>query len=390
MTRRRMHSASIRLVSVIGAGTAASAAAVVLVAGGTAYAASAEVPTAPSGPSSGLAAVSLLSASYGWAVGGNATNGLVERYDGSSFSIVPSANLIDHPGNSTNSAWLSGVDAVSSTSAFAVGTATMIGPGTVNAAVAERWNGSSWTRTPVPNPGSTNALTGVEATSSADAWAVGSSKPSVTTLPFAVHWNGTAWTQATTVAPGSKANVFNGVAGTSAHDVWAVGYSQDLPYGNKVKHSLIEHWNGTAWSQVPSPDFATGNQTTVLTAVAAVSPNNAWAVGNGSASEPGIIVLHWGGVTWEKLAVPAFDQVGGVTTVGCDLWLTGSIAGTPMVAHLHGGTWTVVGPTTPGALNTRTTLSGIAPNGSNGVIALGGTVDDTNGTGAPVAVRVTP
>src|SRR6187397_3012783 len=40
-----------------------------------------------------------------------------------------------------------------------------------------------------------------------------------------------------------------GVAGTSAVDVWAVGDSYDGARTN----TLIEHWDGTSWVQVPSP-----------------------------------------------------------------------------------------------------------------------------------------
>ncbi|MBO0818562.1 MAG: hypothetical protein J2P30_25800 [Actinobacteria bacterium] len=37
----------------------------------------------------------------------------------------------------------------------------------------ERWNGSSWVRQPSPNLGTSDALDGVAATSSANIWAVG-------------------------------------------------------------------------------------------------------------------------------------------------------------------------------------------------------------------------
>src|ERR1700758_502951 len=39
---------------------------------------------------------------------------------------------------------------------------------------------------------------------------------------------------------------FNGVAATSASNAWAVG-------GNNGS-TLIAHWDGTAWKQVPSPN----------------------------------------------------------------------------------------------------------------------------------------
>jgi hypothetical protein len=41
--------------------------------------------------------------------------------------------------------------------------------------------------------------------------------------------------------------------------------------------TLILHWNGTAWSKVPSP--SPGPKGNFLTSVSAVSPTDAWAVG---------------------------------------------------------------------------------------------------------------
>ena len=46
----------------------------------------------------------------------------------------------------------------------------------------------------------------------------------------------------------------NAVAVVSSTDVWAVGFDP-LPGGAAfVKQTLIEHWNGTKWSIVPSPN----------------------------------------------------------------------------------------------------------------------------------------
>ena len=55
--------------------------------------------------------------------------------------------------------------------------------------------------------------------------------------------------------------------------------------------TVIEHWNGRAWTLVPSPAFG------VLTGVAAASPSSAWAVGSWSAG-PTAIIEHWNGTAW--------------------------------------------------------------------------------------------
>src|SRR3954466_4464691 len=69
-------------------------------------------------------------------------------------------------------------------------------------------------------------------------------------------------------------NVLQAVDAVGPSDVWAVGHYQD--FGN-VK-TLVEHWNGSVWSIVPSPNG--GEFTNGLLSVAALGPNDVWAVGN--------------------------------------------------------------------------------------------------------------
>ena len=69
-----------------------------------------------------------------------------------------------------------------------------------------------------------------------------------------MHYNGTGWFTSATPGPGTRNNTVSAVDGVSGTDAWAVGYTLDRPYGNRIRDSLILHWNGTAWSQVPSPD----------------------------------------------------------------------------------------------------------------------------------------
>src|SRR5260221_9652571 len=69
------------------------------------------------------------------------------------------------------------------------------------------------------------------------------------------HWGGVP-------APG---RVLTGVAVVSACDAWAVG------------NSGIEHWNGSAWTVVASPDPGTAS---ILDAVQAASRTDIWAVGS--------------------------------------------------------------------------------------------------------------
>src|SRR5205814_1698076 len=68
-------------------------------------------------------------------------------------------------------------------------------------------------------------------------------------------------------------NVLLGTDAISANDVWAVGWATSP--GNAP--ALIEHWDGSAWNIVPSPDPITGSYS--LQDVSALSTTDAWAVG---------------------------------------------------------------------------------------------------------------
>ena len=61
------------------------------------------------------------------------------------------------------------------------------------------------------------------------------------------------------------------MAAIAANDVWVAGYY----FPGSYAQTLIEHWDGTSWSVVPSP-----NGCCTLRGVAAVAANDVWAVGN--------------------------------------------------------------------------------------------------------------
>jgi hypothetical protein len=66
---------------------------------------------------------------------------------------------------------------------------------------------------------------------------------------------------------------------------------------NIFSHTLIEHWNGTAWKVQRS----SGREAAGLIGVAAVSPTAAWAVGThfNQAGVRRTLILHWNGRAWK-------------------------------------------------------------------------------------------
>ncbi len=331
------------------------------------------VPSQAVGSGSILSGVDALSATDAWAAGGSG-NGLVERWNGTRWAVVASPDLLDHS-NPSSWATLNAVDAVSSTSAVAVGEG--------GGAVAERFNGTSWSRSTVAN-GATVALKDVKALSPTDAWAVGRTTPTFNGLTAARHFNGSTWAEVATPSPGTRDNWLLAVAGTSASDVWAVGWSRNLPYGNRTKQSLIVHWNGSGWSQVPSPNF--GSQT-VLKDVAALSRTDAWAVGYGNGTA---VALHWNGSSWSAASAPPLGTLDAIAALSpTDLWASGTDAGGALrFANWRGSGWSVQAAPSAGGSGSPM-LTGMAAVAPGTVWAVGSVWDGTNGTGTPLVMRTT-
>src|SRR2546423_13698011 len=69
-------------------------------------------------------------------------------------------------------------------------------------------------------------------------------------------------------------DIFN-LSALSPSDIWAVGVQTN---SSGYDRTLAEHWNGSTWSIVPTPN--PGSSHNDLNAVSAVSTNNVWAVGD--------------------------------------------------------------------------------------------------------------
>jgi hypothetical protein len=118
------------------------------------------------------------------------------------------------------------------------------------------------------------------------------------------------------------------VGATSAVDAWAVGAISDV--GSTSRRTLALHWNGQTWSRVPTPRPGTSGSFSFLDGVFARSATNAWAVGGFSATT-GIhtIIAHWNGTAWVRMSSPspgaADNNLLGVGAGGgASIWAVGS------------------------------------------------------------------
>jgi hypothetical protein len=257
-----------------------------------------------------LASVAATGPSDAWAVGnyaaGKTSRTLILHWDGAVWSRVASPN----PGGPKNAAGLFGVAATSASGAWAVGSYSN---GKARRTLILRWNGAAWTQVPSPNPGGPthdSRLTAIAVVSARNAWAAGYYQTArAFRRTLILHWNGRSWTQVPSPNPGGSAdgNLLFGVTATSASDAWAVGYTTTKTGAT----TLILHWNGTSWSRRPSPNEATGATPRIdhLQGVTATSAENAWAVGYYQLSGAGFytLILHWDGTSWRAQPSPDPD-----------------------------------------------------------------------------------
>ncbi len=291
------------------------------------------------------------------------------------WNQVPSPAI----GNQDNN--LTAVSAASPTDAWAVGDYYTSNNPNVLINQAEHWNGSSWTEYPLPDIGSNpNTLLGVSELPSGSTWAAGYYlNANWVNQTLVEHYDGSQWTVIPSPSPGAGGNLFFGIAATSDSDVWAVGVQFD---GNGVVHPLTEHWNGSSWSVVPAVDPNVGGNT--LYALRAVSSNSVYAVGEtGTAFPSQALVEHWDGSKWSQLRSPA-DATESLTTLG----VTGSDTALTLVGDRESGTAPYTTEVAAGAPSSLSLVS--SPNTGAGENDLFGATTAADGSTYAVGWSVDP
>lgn len=257
---------------------------------------------------------------------------------------------------------LNAVAVVSTQDVWAVGQANK---GKSSQTLIEHWNGSAWSVISSPNPHTASGLLGVSAVSSSDVWAAGFAGAH----NLIEHWNGTSWSVVKGPHNGLSDELYS-VAAISAKDVWAVG--QFVKNQSSFSQTLTEHWNGTSWSVVKSPD---GGSPDELLAVTATAQNDVWAVGEDSTYTG--LIEHWNGNIWSLVANPARgleDYLYAVSASAAnDVWAVGyTLVNTvykTLVEHWNGSKWSIVRDLNPGIANDM--LNAVDAISANDVWAVG-------------------
>jgi len=318
-----------------------------------------------------LRGVSCVSTSDCFAVGdaiygaqGSTEKTLTERWNGTGWSIVPSAN---QAGSAISE--LDGVSCVSATFCVAVGFSqpNMATPGD---ALVEQWNGRTWSIVERP----VGVLQGVSCTSATFCIAVGGGSLqrwngktwSITKNPpqfgaavsctsamncfavnaeggagsFVARWNGKTWAIVPSPqTPGLSFDNYWGLSGVSCASINSCQGVGTLVCGVLCFLSFAEAWNGSIWSVVtiPEPKRSGG---TILNGVACPGATNCTAVGVYGFGEfpfnvPRAFAEHWNGNTWTPFAVPEpKNSYGSFAAVSCP---------SPTTCFAVGESWPVLG-----------------------------------------------
>jgi hypothetical protein len=143
--------------------------------------------------------------------------------------------------------------------------------------------------------------------------------------------------------PSSGVGRLYGIAAVSPNNIWAVGYHFGVT-SNGI------HWDGTQWSVVPE---LTIPQVRLL-AADGISANDIWIVGEeGNEGSPPTytFTMHWDGVAWTRIPSPSvpgtLNILRGITAITAnDVWAVGYYwvgnNNATLAMHWDGTQWTIV------------------------------------------------
>jgi hypothetical protein len=298
-------------------------------------------PPVPDGAGGGFFDVSCVSGYDCWAVGavvgvggnGNSSGALIENWNGVSWSMVPTPTLT---GPGVVGAILQGVSCTSASSCVAVGFSTD-NTGANLHTVIEQWDGSVWSLVPAADTGQAfDQLNSVQCLAADDCWAVGNAGAAqqnpnfLPIFPGAVgdqglieHWDGSAWSLIPSATePSPNGGYLNGITCVSDTDCWASGATTDT--SGMASGMLLQHWDGASWTDTSGsvPDSSLPG---MLSSVSCISAVQCWAVGEmgptggggGGNFQPQSLIESWNGSSWSIEPSPNVAVISFLNTLSC-------------------------------------------------------------------------
>ena len=173
--------------------------------------------------------------------------------------------------------------------------------------------------------------------------------------------------------PASAAEL-SSAAFVSAGQSWAAGSLSSALHPNRT---LIERFNGSAWSVVSSPNQGSGNNS--LNGVSMI-PGSGWAVGYAQGGPYQPLALHWTGSQWSVVPTGSFSSdalfTGVDTLADGSAWAVGfqlTAGGTrrTLIEHTSGAALTPVTSPNDGTVATDNTLMSVSGTQATGLWAVG-------------------
>ena len=242
----------------------------------------------------------------GFYTASNGGRALIESWDGARWSLVPSPQ----PGTDDG---LNGVSCVPAGTCMAVGTYARSGS-SARKTLVESWDGTRWSVVPSPNPRlNFNFLLGVSCASATACTAVGYYSSGGPTKTLVESWDGTGWSVVPSPSPGSSQNQLDGVSCASATACTAVGYY----FNSGLPKTLVESWDGANWSVVPSPSPGSNDSLDGVSCIS-VTACTAVGSYNNSSSPPKNLIESWDGTRWSQVPSPQPGTISnGLSGVSC-------------------------------------------------------------------------
>jgi hypothetical protein len=236
---------------------------------------------------------------------------------------------------------------------------------TAGVPLAELWDGNRWSIMSVPSPAvGDGTLQAVSCVPGGGCTAVGEATDSRGVEHTLVEASdGSIWSVQTSPDASAAGNVLRGVACPTP--AWCVAVGDAFSAG--VERTLAEIWDGSAWSVVPTPDAGTGAD--VLAAASCVASTDCVAAGFaiGPAGARQTLIEAWDGAAWSIVASPNVGTAGSqLTGVSCSAAnacaAVGSSVGSdtyniPLVETWDGTAWTVSASSAPSRNDSLTAVS---------------------------------
>lgn len=173
------------------------------------------------------------------------------------------------------------------------------------------------------------------------------------------------WRVIPSANPSTSGDYLRGVAALAPNNIWAAGDYLSGLGKTQVDSTLIEHFDGSTWTMIPSPNPGTGPNGNYLRAIAAVSANNIYAAG--SAGGLGTLIEHYDGSTWSVMSNPGIGVLQGITVISANnIWAVGDDGGPTktLIEHFDGSSWSIVPSpnhqTGPGYYNELSAVSAVS------------------------------